>query len=50
MASLVMISRAQIEVTVSDVVLHGGGERDSGPVADRGRATSRNDEDSDIPF
>lgn len=42
--------RAQIEVTVSDVVLHGGGERDSGPVADRGRATSRNDEDSEIPF
>lgn len=42
--------RAQIEVTVLDVILHGGGERDTGPVADRGRATSRNDEDSDIPF
>ena len=40
--------RAQIEVTVSDVILHGGGERDSGPVADRGRATKGDDDE--IPF
>lgn len=42
--------RGQIEVTVSEVVLHGGGERDAGPVADRAKATSRNDQDDDIPF
>lgn len=43
-------ARAQIEVNVADVKLHGGGNREDKPVADRGRATSRNDQDDDIPF
>lgn len=42
--------RGQIEVSVMEVKLHGGGKRDDEPVADKGRATSRNDEDSDLPF
>jgi single-strand DNA-binding protein len=43
--------RAQIEVSVLEVTLHGGGKsEDDRPVADQGRATSRSDMDSDIPF
>lgn len=42
---------AAIKVSVSEVKLHGGGKRDE-PVADRGRATRRDDLDDgwDIPF
>jgi single-strand DNA-binding protein len=45
--------RAQIEVSVLEVTLHGGGKsEDDRPVADKGRATRGNDfDDSDsIPF
>jgi single-strand DNA-binding protein len=43
--------RAQLEVSVLEVTLHGGGKsEDDRPVADRGRATSRDDMDSEIPF
>lgn len=43
-------ARAAIVVTVADVRLHGGGKREDTPVADRGRATGRNDMDDEIPF
>lgn len=44
-------AQAQIKLTVQEVKLHGGGEkREAGPVADKARATSRNDMDADIPF
>lgn len=47
-------AKAQIEVTVLDVILHGGGEREDRPVADNARATSQgamsSDMDDDIPF
>lgn len=43
-------ARGQIELTVMEVKLHGGGNREDRPVADNARATSRNDMDSDIPF
>lgn len=43
--------RGQIEMTVMEVKLHGGRREESDrPVADRARATSRNDMDSEIPF
>ena len=42
--------QASIELAVSEVKLHGGGNRDDKPVADRGRATARDDMASDIPF
>lgn len=43
-------ARAAIKLNVMDLKLHGGGQKDGAPVADRGRATSRNDMDDDIPF
>lgn len=43
--------RAQLEVSVLEVTLHGGGKSEDGrPVADNSRATSRNDMDDEIPF
>lgn len=42
--------QAALELTVNEVKMHGGGKKDDEPVADRGRATRRDDEDSDIPF
>lgn len=42
--------QAAIKVRVSELRFHGGKPAEDKPVADRGRATSRNDEDSDIPF
>lgn len=42
--------QASLELTVSEVKLHGGGSKDAGPVADRAKATRRDDMDSDIPF
>lgn len=41
--------QASLEVTVSEVKLHGGGSKDR-PVADNARATARDDMDADIPF
>ena len=41
--------QASIKLTVSEVKLHGGGQKDA-PVADKGRATSRNNMDDDLPF
>lgn len=42
--------RAQLEVSVLEVTLHGGGKsEDDRPVADQGRATRGHDDD-DIPF
>jgi len=42
--------RAQLEVSVLEVTLHGGGKsEDDRPVADQGRAT-RGSDDDDIPF
>ena len=38
-----------IAVSVNELKLHGGGNRDDKPVADRGRAT-RGSDDDDIPF
>lgn len=43
-------ARGQIELTVMEVKLHGGGNREDRPVADNARATSRNDTDDEIPF
>lgn len=44
-------ARAQIEVSVLEVTLHGGGKsEDDAPVADKGRATRGDDMDSDLPF
>jgi single-strand DNA-binding protein len=39
-----------IAVSVNELKLHGGGNREDKPAADRGRATSRDVMDSDIPF
>lgn len=41
--------QAALELNVNEVKLHGGGSKDSGPVADKGRAT-RGSDDDDIPF
>lgn len=45
-------ARAQIEVSVQEITLHGGGKsEDDRPVADQGRATRGHDDmDSDLPF
>ena len=42
--------QASLELTVNEVKLHGGGNREDKPVADNARATSRDDMDSEIPF
>jgi len=43
--------QASIELAVSEVKLHGGGNREDKPVADRGRATARDDMyQDDVPF
>jgi single-strand DNA-binding protein len=43
--------RGQIELSVMEVKLHGGGNRDDKPVADRGRATRGDDMyQDDVPF
>ena len=41
---------ATIKVTVSDVRLHGGGQKRDEPVADKGRATRGRDDGDSIPF
>lgn len=41
--------RGQIEVSVQEVKLHGGGSKDK-PVADNAKATSRDVPDDEIPF
>lgn len=41
--------KADFQVRVSDVKLHGGGKRDDAPVADNARATAVDDEER-IPF
>lgn len=41
--------RAAIKINVSEVKLHGGGQKDERPVASKGRATQP-DQDDEIPF
>ena len=43
-------AQAALKLTVSEVKLHGSIKSDDKPVADKGRATSRDDMDADIPF
>lgn len=43
-------AQASLKLTVSEVKLHGSIKNDEKPVADKGRATSRDDMDDEIPF